>query len=133
MDVADGKRMIEAMASAWRAADLEGLAQLFAEDYTVNGAPLGREGVAAAVGMFHSSLSDLSLEIHDVLVEDDRIAARWSVTGRHTGELMGIPATGLPVELEGINIYDVRDGLFVANNEQTNAPTVLQELAAAGS
>ncbi len=133
MQKADGNGIIETMASAWREADLDRLAELFAEDYTVNGAPIGRAGVAAAVAMFHSSLSDISLEIHDVLVDDDRIAARWSVTGRHTGELMGIPATGGAVHLEGINIYEVRDGLLAANNEQTNAPTVLQELAAAAS
>ncbi len=131
MDVSDGILMIEKMATAWRAKDLDGLAQLFAEDYTVNGAPVGRPGVAAAVEMFHSSLSDLALEIHDVLVDNDRIAARWSVTGRHTGELMGIAPTEAPVHLEGINIYEVRNGMFAVNNEQTNAPTVLQELASA--
>jgi predicted ester cyclase len=43
---------------------------------------------------FHAATSDLRLDIHETLGGGERLAARYTITGTHTGELMGIPPTG---------------------------------------
>ena len=42
--------------------------------------------------------------------EDDRVVARWTGTGRHTGEVMGIPPTGNAVNVSAISLFRLEDG-----------------------
>jgi predicted ester cyclase len=51
--------------------------------------------------------------IHDVVAEGDMVVLRWSHSGTHVGEFMGVPATGRRFVSRGIDMYRVRDGLMV--------------------
>lgn len=51
--------------------------------------------------------------IDDVVAEGDRVVVRWTNTGTHVGEFAGIPATGKPFSIVGIDIYRVSEGLLV--------------------
>ena len=44
---------------------------------------------------------DLHFEVLDVVVEGDRVAARFVNTGTHEGEFMGVPASGRAIKVEG--------------------------------
>src|SRR5262245_16469977 len=57
-----------------------------------------REYVHGLVAMLRGALPDLAIEVHDVIVEGNRVVARVTVTGTHTrGPLFGVPATGSTV------------------------------------
>jgi predicted ester cyclase len=43
---------------------------------------------------FRAGFPDLRVSIEDLLTDGDRFASRATVTGTHTGDLMGMPATG---------------------------------------
>jgi predicted ester cyclase len=58
-------------------------------------------------------LSDLSITMEDMIAEDDRVAFRATVRGKHTGEYMGAPPTGKQVTLTVISIYQIKDGKIV--------------------
>ena len=58
------------------------------------GLPAGRDGVKAFVGMYLSASLDAKMAIEYQIAVGDKVVTRWSATGTHTGELMGIPATG---------------------------------------
>jgi predicted ester cyclase len=62
---------------------------------------------------FFVATSDLRLEIHETFGRDDKLAARYTVTGTHTGEQMGIPATGREISITGITIMHFEDGKVV--------------------
>jgi predicted ester cyclase len=67
----------------------------------------------AVKGFYESIFAGLpgsQIELLDVFGSDDRIVARFVQRGRHDGELMGVPATGRDVELNGITILAFRDG-----------------------
>src|SRR5262245_57656490 len=74
------------------------------------GEPHGIEGVTQTMRWLHSAFSDLGFEIHDVIGEGDTVAVHCSLTGRHTGTLMGIPPTNRPVTTPMIHILRFRDG-----------------------
>jgi predicted ester cyclase len=62
-------------------------------------------------------------------------ARRYSSAGRsrrstHTGELMGIPASGNPVEMRSIDIWRVQDGMFVEHWDELNLLEMLQQMGA---
>lgn len=64
----------------------------------------GREGLRAAVLGFRTAMPDLRFTVDQQVAEDDRVVTQWTATGTHTGELMGVPGTGRPVTMAGVDI-----------------------------
>lgn len=58
------------------------------------------------------ALSDLQVTIHDQLAEGDKVSTRKTITGVHTGALMGVPPTGKPVAIDVIDIVRVNEGRY---------------------
>src|SRR3954453_8427594 len=79
---------------------------------------------------FQVAFPDLALEILDLVAGDDTVAARWSWTATHTGDLMGIPASGKPVAATGSGFYKVRDGKIVAEWVIEDMMAVMQQIGA---
>ncbi len=73
----------------------------------------GLEELGVAFGRFHAAFPDLHIALDDVIAAGDRVAARWTATGTHRGELAGIPATGRAVRWGGIDVYRLDDGMIV--------------------
>ena len=103
-----------------------------AEDY-VNHNPFvagGREGNRQFWTAFFAALPDLSATIEDLVVAGDRVVGRFVYRGTHTGDLMGIPASGNSVEMRSIDIWRVQDGLFVEHWDELNLLQVFQQVGA---
>ncbi len=59
-----------------------------------------------------NSFADLHFRVHEnvgVLVENDLIALRTILTGTHTGDYAGVPATGRPIQTSVSHFFRVRD------------------------
>ena len=68
---------------------------LIAPDYVDHrGGPPGRDGFKLGLQMIRAAFPDWSSTPEDMVVEGDKVAARWTVRGTHQGDFMGIPATG---------------------------------------
>jgi steroid delta-isomerase-like uncharacterized protein len=128
MTASSAKAIVQKWVQVWREGNLAQIDEIFVHDYTVNGNPIGVAGVKQAVQMFHNALSDMSIELNDMISESNKIAVRWTVRGIHTGSFLGILASGKPLSLTGINIYQIADGKIIANHEQTNIPELLLKL-----
>jgi predicted ester cyclase len=50
------------------------------------------------------------VRIDDLLTDGDRFASRTAVTGTHTGDLMGMPATGKRISVEAVDIGWIENG-----------------------
>ncbi|MBI4213750.1 MAG: ester cyclase [Chloroflexi bacterium] len=71
----------------------------------------GVRGFRALIDMATSAFPDLHVEVHDVLGEGDRVAARLTISGTHRGVFMGtIQPTGTRAVWEGIDIFRLMDG-----------------------
>jgi predicted ester cyclase len=53
--------------------------------------------------------------LHDVIVDSDLVAVRWTLSGVHSAEFLGLPPTGKPVEFDGVDMYDMLDGRMAAH------------------
>lgn len=76
----------------------------------VPGQPSGREALAEVVSAFRAGIPDLRMEMHATLVAGDVGVDVWTLTGTHTGPLLGHEATGKPVAIAGIDMVRVVDG-----------------------
>ena len=70
----------------------------------------GPEAPKAALGMFLAAFAELRMKPEDMIAEGDKVAVRFTMSGTHTGELMGIPPTNKSFTVQGIDIIEVRDG-----------------------
>lgn len=90
----------------------------------------GREGFKKFVGMLAASFSDTTqIEAHEVIGNNDKIVVRWSSTGRHTGEFMGIPATGQRITLKGIDIFRLAEGKIADLWQEMDMLGILQQIS----
>ena len=63
----------------------------FADHNPGPGQAPGAEGIKQFFAAMRGAVSDLRVSVEDIIAEGDKIAAHVSVSGKHTGELMGIP------------------------------------------
>jgi steroid delta-isomerase-like uncharacterized protein len=99
------RRIIE---EVWNKKNLDAIDELIAADCVNHtlppGLPSGRKGVKAFIGIYLNAFPDVKFTIEDMIAKGDKVAIRWSATGTHTGELMGIPATGKQITVTGLDI-----------------------------
>lgn len=60
--------------------------------------------------------------------ECNKIAVRWTGTGTHKGDFMGIPATGKHVSVTGITVDTFKDGKVVESWTNYDALGLLHQL-----
>jgi steroid delta-isomerase-like uncharacterized protein len=59
---------------------------------------------------FYAAFPDLDHTIDDVVVEDGKVAVRFTLTGTHRAAFDGIPATGRPIRVAASAVLHVAGG-----------------------
>jgi predicted ester cyclase len=67
---------------------------------------------------------------HQIVAEDDKVAARCTVRGVHKGEFAGIPATGREITSDFMIFYRLAEGMIAEHWMQLNVADILQQLTA---
>ncbi|HLF71805.1 MAG TPA: ester cyclase [Dehalococcoidia bacterium] len=73
----------------------------------------GSQAFRDFVSLFRSAITDFRITANDVLIDGERAAIRFTLSGRHTGDQLGMPATGKPFSIEGIDIMRFENGKCV--------------------
>jgi predicted ester cyclase len=79
---------------------------------------------------YYDAFADICWTLGDVVVEGDKVAVRWIMTGTHKGELMGIPPTNKKVTMWGIEIDRVAGGKLVEGWARFDTMGLMQQLGA---
>jgi steroid delta-isomerase-like uncharacterized protein len=95
-------------------------------DFVADGREANRQFWAA----FFTGLPDVTVTMEDLIVSGDRVVGRFIYRGTHTGDLLGIPASGRPVEMRSIDIWRVGNGMFVEHWDELNLMQVFQQVGA---
>lgn len=74
------------------------------------------------------ALSGLAVTIHCQVAEGDLVTTRKTITGIHTGTLLGIGATGRSVSIEVIDMVRLVDGRYAEHWGVNTLATVLAQL-----
>jgi steroid delta-isomerase-like uncharacterized protein len=82
------------------------------------------------VDRIRSAFSDIKITVEDAFGVEDRVAARWSGTMTHSGDGLGIPASGKPVHITGITIARIHDGKIVEGWDSWDQLGMLQQIGA---
>jgi steroid delta-isomerase-like uncharacterized protein len=104
----------------WNKGRTDAIDEMFAQDAIAHGlsddpeSPLkGPSGFKPFHETFRGAFPDVEVVIEDMIAEGDKVAARCSVRAKHSGDHLGIAASGAPVDFTGIAIVRVRDGKLI--------------------
>jgi steroid delta-isomerase-like uncharacterized protein len=108
----------EIINQAWNSHDIEKVLSFYSPEYIaddVSQASLlrGHEGLRAMLESYWRAFPDLEFAVTDMVIEGPRVATVWVAAGTHQGTIMNIPPTGHKVEVRGVSIIDVENGLIV--------------------
>ena len=117
MDV-DLRRIAEDYVRLWDVSAPDGLAEDLFHPKVVDhnlqpGQEPGLAGVEQIIGLYHAVFPDLTLSCDDIVPSGDKVAVRWTATGTHEGDQLGVPATHRKVTLSGIDIVRIANGRIV--------------------
>ena len=90
----------------------------------------GRDAIRDVFKAFLAMSSDLAIEKTNMLSDGSWFATEWVMTGVHTGDIPGLPATGRSFHVVGAGVGEVRDGLIVHATEYWNMADFLGQVGA---
>jgi steroid delta-isomerase-like uncharacterized protein len=104
------RRFYEQMCNG-RENDLAG--ELFTADHQLHDpqipAAVGPDGMAATVSVYQQGV-DGHWQIEDMFAAGDKVAVRWTGSGKHVGEVNGIPPTGNPIRVDALSVHRIEGG-----------------------
>jgi glyoxylase-like metal-dependent hydrolase (beta-lactamase superfamily II)/predicted ester cyclase len=88
------------------------------------------DGVRAFLGELFEAVPDLKMEIVSSTTEGERCGIQWRMTGTFAGpgSFGGIAPTGLPLELEGVDLLTVKDGLIQSNDAFSDSMSFARQI-----
>ena len=110
--MSDFRERVELARQSWNNGDLAGYLSIYDEDIKLHGyspEPMTKLAATTFYLQIWASLHDVGrpnplLMFHDAMVEGDLYSCRFTLSGVHTGNFMGVPATGRRFVLPGITI-----------------------------
>jgi steroid delta-isomerase-like uncharacterized protein len=116
------------------AGDIAVAEELLADDFVDHspfpGVPGTKEGVIQLFAMLRGAFPDLHAEVHDMLVDGDKVVTRKTFHGTNQGDFMGMPATGKPAAWDVIDIVRQRDGQLVEHWNLVDVYGLMAQLGA---
>ena len=100
----------------------------FIEHNPLPGQTPGSDGMKQMMGMFFAAFPDLDSTVDLLVAEGDVVAGRMTTTGTHTGDFMGIPATGKRVSFTEIHIVRIANGRAVEHWGNSDDMGMMQQL-----
>lgn len=98
--------------------NLDVLDEISTEDYddhvALPGQAAGRAGLKQRIATIRAAFAPRHI-LHDILVDGELVAVRWTLHGTHAGPFLGLPATGREIVFDGVDIYRMRDGRMCAH------------------
>jgi steroid delta-isomerase-like uncharacterized protein len=114
--------------------DLDAIAAAWAHDGHCHVAgqadATGPEGVRAYWAELFGACPDLRFEVEELIGEDEQVAVKWSARGTFAGpgSYQGIEPTYARLDLEGLDLFTLRDGQIVREDAYTDGATFARQI-----
>lgn len=93
----------------------------------------GPAGYLAIIAMMREGFPDVKWILDEMVAEDDKVAARFTMRGTHQGTFFGVPPTGKKITVQAMNFYRLANGKFVEERGQPDMLGLLQQIGAVPS
>ena len=104
------------------------VAEDFIEHIPFPGQEPGRDGLKFVLRSMFTGFPDMIWTVHEQIAEGEKVVSRFTWTGTHKGDFMGIPPTNKTVEVWGVVIDVVRNKVFAESRIIMDSISLLQQL-----
>jgi predicted ester cyclase len=115
----------------WNQGRRESIGEMIAPDAVLHegGADSrGPDGFYPFFDRMIATFSEIRVNVEDTLAEDDKLCVRWSFSGKHTGNGLGIPPTGKTVNVTGISILRVAGAMLLEGWQNWDMLGLMEQL-----
>ncbi|MGD1004625.1 MAG: ester cyclase [Methanoregulaceae archaeon] len=88
----------------------------------------GIEAMNNVITTCRAAFHGLHVTIDDIMADGDKVTARFTARGVHNGEFMGLPPTGKPITMTGIEIFRIQEGKIAELWGEANLMGLMQQL-----
>ena len=120
MTLEENKAIVRRFIEAYNKRNLDLFDDLLAPDYYDHTSKVGVEGLKQLMNIAFKAFPDFHETIEDIIAEGDKVWARITFTGTHTGEFMGIAPTGKKITTEMVDIFRIVKGKLVEYRDVNN-------------
>jgi predicted ester cyclase len=129
--------LLDKVLEMWNKPNLALIPELYAPDAvaTTSSTPepyVGHEGIKHWIEITRTMMPDLVMAFPEAVVQGDKIATIWTMTGTQTGPMVmpggTMPATGRKVSITGLAIDYLKDGKFVKEVVVFNVLEMLMQM-----
>ena len=128
MSLEENKAIVRRFVEAYNKRNLDLFDDLLTPDYFDHTSKVGVEGLKQLMNMAFKAFPDFHEIIEDIIAEGDKVWARITFTGTHTGEFMGIAPTGKKITTEMVDIFRIFNGKLVEYRDVNNNLDYLKKL-----
>jgi steroid delta-isomerase-like uncharacterized protein len=93
----------------------------------------GPAGYLAIIAMMRSGFPDIQWGLNEIIVENDRVAARFTMRGTHQGTFFEVQPTGKKIQVQAMNSYRLLDGQIVEEYGQPDMLGLFKQIGAIAS
>jgi predicted ester cyclase len=138
MSISENKIIIERyFEEVWNKGKLEVLDEIIHQNY-INHSPgfpnsaKGPAGLKPIVTAMRIGFPDLNFKVDDLIITDQKVAIRSTMSGTHLGDLFGIAATGKRVEVNQFQIEYILGGKIIEHWRQSDDFGMMKQLGQIG-
>jgi steroid delta-isomerase-like uncharacterized protein len=110
--------------------DFSRLAEFMRADYIQHNplVPQGRAGFQEFFSAWFAASSDFKHEVKKLAVDGDLVWVYGTYSGTHSGDWLGMPATGKSYHFDAVDIFRVEDGKLAEHWDVLDVHTLFRQL-----
>ena len=102
----------------WNNRRLEVAKEVFSPSHALHGphligSAIGPDAYKRVCTQYIAAFPDLRFTVEDYISEEDKVVARWVISGTHKREFLGVPATNKKISVEGVTIHHIANGKVI--------------------
>jgi steroid delta-isomerase-like uncharacterized protein len=117
----------------WNKGEMQASREIFSKDY-IGHLPMvtihGPDEFNGLVGVYRVAFPDVHLTTYDTFAVGDRVSVRWVSRGTHMADMMGVPPSFNKIEVTGLSIFRMENGLVAEEWENFDALGMMQTIGA---
>ena len=90
--------------------------------------PANKEGFKQFIYLLWKGFPDIKIKFEDIIVEGDKVACRYNLTGIHRGEFLGIQPTDKQFRVNGMTVFSFGGGKVIHRWNLVDMMSLMEQL-----
>ena len=90
--------------------------------------PINKEGFKQFINLLWKAFPDIKIMFDDIIIEGNKVACRYSLTGTHKGEFMDLRPTDKQFKVNGMTVFSFRDTKCIERWNLVDMMSLMEQL-----